>query len=78
MMVASGAVSLGRTKLPTLTLAALMRPEIGARILVKSSWTLRFSSVALFDSAVARDMLTWVCALLSVTTVVAFLATSSV
>ena len=33
-MVASGAVSLGRTKLPTLTLAALMRPEIGARIVV--------------------------------------------
>ena len=31
-MVASGAVSAGRTKLPTLTLAALMRPEIGARI----------------------------------------------
>ena len=37
MMVASGAVSLGRTKLPIFTLAALMRPAIGARILVYSS-----------------------------------------
>ena len=33
-MMASGAVSLGRTKLPTVAWAALMRPEIGARILV--------------------------------------------
>ena len=44
-MVASATASACRTKFPTFTLAWLMRPEIGARILVKSSWTFRFSSV---------------------------------
>ncbi len=77
-MVAIGAVSACRTKLPTFTLAMLMRPEIGARIVQKPSCTFRFSSCARFDSAVARDTLTWVCALLSVTIGVAFLATRSV
>jgi hypothetical protein len=33
-MTASAVVSAGRTKLPTFTLAALMRPENGARIVV--------------------------------------------
>ena len=33
-MMASGAVSAGRTKLPTFTLAALIRPENGARMTV--------------------------------------------
>jgi len=33
-MTASGAVSAGRTKLPTFTLAAPIRPENGARIMV--------------------------------------------
>jgi hypothetical protein len=43
-MTASGATSAGRTKLPTFTLAALIRPENGARIVVKLFWTFRLSS----------------------------------
>ena len=51
-----------------------MRPEIDARIVQKPSCTFKFSSCARFDSAVAFEMLTCVCALLSVTIGVAFLA----
>ena len=43
-MVASGDVSAGRTKLPTFTDAALIRPEIGAVMTVKLFCTLRLSS----------------------------------
>ena len=41
MMVASGAASAWRTKLPTLTLAMLMRPVIGARIVAEAELNLQ-------------------------------------
>ena len=55
----------------------LTRPVIGARMNVKSRCTRNSSSCAVLDSTAAVKMLTWVLALLSVTMVVAFLATSA-
>jgi hypothetical protein len=43
-MTASGMVSAGRTKLPTFALAVPIRPENGARMMVKLFWTFRLSS----------------------------------
>ena len=52
MMVASGAVSACRTKLPTLTVAALMRPEIGARMVQIAELNLEiFQGCPVLDSA---------------------------
>ena len=54
-MTTSGTVSLARTRLPSCTISAPVRPESGAAIVAYCSWTFAFSTAARSASTVALE-----------------------